>query len=328
MKIIFMGTPDFAVTSLDALYRAGHEILLAVTQPDKPRGRKGEPRFSEVKTWALSHKIPVFQPDRIRKPENIEVLRKYPADIMVVAAYGQILPKEILDMPPFGCVNVHASLLPKYRGAAPIQWSILNGDKETGVTTMQMGVGLDDGDILEQEAVSIDPEETGGSLFEKLALVGGDLIVKTLQDLSDGKVKPIPQNEAEASHVGMLKKSMGNLIWSRPAEELDHYVRGLNPWPSAYSFLNGKLVKIWKCKVLHSKQDTKQDQKLSQDQGNEAAVCPGTILALSDQGIEVACGRGSLLLEEIQMEGKKRMDAKTFLLGHSLKIGDAFSMER
>ncbi|MDD6351528.1 MAG: methionyl-tRNA formyltransferase [Lachnospiraceae bacterium] len=312
MRIIFMGTPDFAVTTLEALYQAGHEIVLAVTQPDKPRGRKGEPQFSDVKKWAVVHDIPVFQPDRIRKPENIEELRKYPADIMVVAAYGQILPKEILDMPPYGCVNVHASLLPRYRGAAPIQWSILNGDKETGVTTMQMGVGLDDGDILEQRVVPIDPEETGGSLFDKLAIVGGQLIVQTLKDLEEGKVKAIPQDEEKATHVGMLKKSMGNLNWSRPASELHNYVRGLNPWPSAYSYLNGKMVKIWKSSCLD---------------GNKDAV-PGTILSLSDQGIEVAAGEGSLLLEEIQMEGKKRMDAKSFLLGHPLKVGELFTDER
>lgn len=312
MRIIFMGTPDFAVTTLEALYQAGHEIVLAVTQPDKPKGRKGEPQFSDVKKWAVAHDIPVFQPDRIRKLENIEELRKYPADIMVVAAYGQILPKEILDMPPYGCVNVHASLLPRYRGAAPIQWSILNGDKETGVTTMQMGVGLDDGDILEQKVVPIDPEETGGSLFDKLAIVGGQLIVQTLKDLEEGKVKAIPQEEDRATHVGMLKKSMGNLNWSRPAAELHNYVRGLNPWPSAYSYLNGKMVKIWKSSCLDGKKGVK----------------PGTILSLSDQGIEVAAGEGSLLLEEIQMEGKKRMDAKSFLLGHPQKVGDLFTEER
>lgn len=250
MKIIFMGTPDFAATTLDALVEAGHEITLVVTQPDKPRGRKGELVPSDVKVYAQEHGFPVFQPERIRRPENIEELRRYEADIMVVAAYGQILPREILEMEKYGCVNVHASLLPKYRGAAPIQWSILNGDKVTGVTTMQMGIGLDDGDILEKAEVEIGEETTGGELFDRLAVVGGKLIVQTLKDIEAGNVEPVPQVEAESTHVGMLKKEMGNLDWSRPARELKNYVRGLNPWPAAYSFLDGKMLKIWTSEAL------------------------------------------------------------------------------
>lgn len=250
MKIIFMGTPDFAATTLDALVEAGHEITLVVTQPDKPRGRKGELVPSDVKVYAQEHGFPVFQPERIRRPENIEELRRYEADIMVVAAYGQILPREILEMEKYGCVNVHASLLPKYRGAAPIQWSILNGDKVTGVTTMQMGIGLDDGDILEKAEVEIGEETTGGELFDRLAVVGGKLIVQTLKDIEAGNVEPVPQVEAKSTHVGMLKKEMGNLDWSRPARELKNYVRGLNPWPAAYSFLDGKMLKIWTSEAL------------------------------------------------------------------------------
>lgn len=250
MKIIFMGTPDFAATTLDALVEAGHEITLVVTQPDKPRGRKGELVPSDVKVYAQEHGFPVFQPERIRRPENIEELRRYEADIIVVAAYGQILPREILEMEKYGCVNVHASLLPKYRGAAPIQWSILNGDKVTGVTTMQMGIGLDDGDILEKAEVEIGEETTGGELFDRLAVVGGKLIVQTLKDIEAGNVEPVPQVEAESTHVGMLKKEMGNLDWSRPARELKNYVRGLNPWPAAYSFLDGKMLKIWTSEAL------------------------------------------------------------------------------
>ena len=250
MKIIFMGTPDFAATTLDALVEAGHEITLVVTQPDKPRGRKGELVPSDVNVYAQEHGFPVFQPERIRRPENIEELRRYEADIMVVAAYGQILPREILEMEKYGCVNVHASLLPKYRGAAPIQWSILNGDKVTGVTTMQMGIGLDDGDILEKAEVEIGEETTGGELFDRLAVVGGKLIVQTLKDIEAGNVEPVPQVEAESTHVGMLKKEMGNLDWSRPARELKNYVRGLNPWPAAYSFLDGKMLKIWTSEAL------------------------------------------------------------------------------
>ena len=313
MRIIFMGTPDFAVTTLDALYQAGHEIVLVVTQPDKPKGRKGQPQFSDVKTWAVAHDLPVFQPERIRLPENVEELRKYKADVCVVAAYGQILPQSILEMPKYGCVNVHASLLPKYRGAAPIQWSILNGEKETGVTTMQMGVGLDDGDILEQAVVPIDEEETGGSLFDKLAVVGGKLCVQTLSHLEEGSITPIPQVEEESTHVGMLKKSQGNLDWSRPADELHNYVRGLNPWPSAYSFLGGKMLKIWKSSV---------------DKSTESNALAGTILSADSDGIRVATGDGVLLLTEIQLEGKKRMDAKTFLLGHEIPSGTVLTSER
>ena len=206
MKIVFMGTPDFAVSTVDAIYKAGHEILLVVTQPDKPRGRSGALAPSPVKEWAMEHGIEVFQPVRIKRPEAVEVLKKYEADVFVVTAFGQILSQEILDMPRLGCVNVHASLLPKYRGAAPIQWAVLNGDKVSGVTTMLMAAGIDDGDMLLKKEYELAEDETGGSLFDRLAVMGGELIVETLDGLEKGEITPVPQNEAEATHVGMISK--------------------------------------------------------------------------------------------------------------------------
>ncbi len=328
MKVVFMGTPDFAVASLDALYQAGHEIVLCVTQPDKPRGRKGDLVPSEVKEYAIAHDIPVFQPERIRLSENVEHLRSFPADVFVVAAYGQILPKEILEMPRLGCVNVHASLLPKYRGAAPIQWSILNGDEVTGVTTMQMGVGLDDGDILLKEEVVIDPEITGGELFDKLSVVGGELIVRTIEELDQGKITPIPQNEAEATHVGMLKKSMGALHFDRDARELKNYVRGLNPWPSAYTFYQGKMLKIWKADVV-SDTEFASDEKVADHVAKIAEdATAGQILLTDESGIYVKTGDGILVLKEVQLEGKKRMQVADFLRGNPVEVGDAFTEER
>lgn len=248
MRVCFMGTPDFAASVLERVAEE-HEIVLVVTQPDRVNGRGGKVTVSDVKAWAIEHDVPVFQPEKIRKPEAIEELKKYDFDIAVVAAFGQILPPAVLDMPKYGCVNVHASLLPRYRGAAPIQWAVINGDKETGVTTMQMGPGLDDGDILLQETVPISPDETGGSLFDKLAVTGGKLILKTLSGIEAGTIKPRKQDETAATHVGMIRKDMGNLDFTRSAAELERLVRGLNPWPSAYTFLDGKMLKIWKAEV-------------------------------------------------------------------------------
>ena len=309
MKIVFMGTPDFAVSTVDALQRAGHEILLVVTQPDKPKGRGKEVQFPDVKLWAMERDIPVFQPKRIREPEAIETLRQYPADIFVVAAFGQILPEEILNMPPLGCVNVHASLLPKYRGAAPIQWAVINGDKVSGVTTMQMGIGLDDGDMLLKEEVTLVEDETGGSLFERLAEVGGALIVKTLKGLEENTITPVPQDETEATHVGMIKKSLGQMDFSKSAVELERLIRGLNPWPSAYTKLGNKTLKIWKAYV---------EKKPCQ---SAESLDIGCVCARDEKGIWVVTGDGYLVLKEVQLEGKKRMDVADFLRGHSLEIG-------
>ena len=309
MKIVFMGTPDFAVSTVDALQKAGHEIVLVVTQPDKPKGRGKEVQFPAVKQWAVEKDIPVFQPKRIREPEAIETLRQYPADIFVVAAFGQILPEEILNMPPFGCVNVHASLLPKYRGAAPIQWAVINGDKVSGVTTMQRGVGLDDGDMLLKRDVPLAKEETGGSLFDRLAEVGGELIVETLKGLEEKTITPIPQKEEDATHVGMIKKSMGQMDFSKSAIELERLIRGLNPWPSAFTKLGNKTLKIWKAYVQENPCESAKP------------VDVGCICACDEKGIWVATGQGYLVLKEVQLEGKKRMDVADFLRGRSVEIG-------
>ncbi len=303
MRVCFMGTPDFAASVLERVAEE-HEIVLVVTQPDRVNGRGGKVTVSDVKAWAIEHDVPVFQPEKIRKPEAIEELKKYDFDIAVVAAFGQILPPAVLDMPKYGCVNVHASLLPRYRGAAPIQWAVINGDKETGVTTMQMGPGLDDGDILLQETVPISPDETGGSLFDKLAVTGGKLILKTLSGIEAGTIKPRKQDETAATHVGMIRKDMGNLDFTRSAAELERLVRGLNPWPSAYTFLDGKMLKIWKAEVCK--------------RNNDAA--PGTCVR-EENDLYVATGEGFLKFLEVQIEGKKRMAVSDFLRGHDIHTG-------
>lgn len=303
MRVCFMGTPDFAASVLERVAEE-HEIVLVVTQPDRVNGRGGKVTVSDVKAWAIEHDVPVFQPEKIRKPEAIEELKKYDFDIAVVAAFGQILPPAVLDMPKYGCVNVHASLLPRYRGAAPIQWAVINGDKETGVTTMQMGPGLDDGDILLQETVPISPDETGGSLFDKLAVTGGKLILKTLSGIEAGTIKPRKQDETAATHVGMIRKDMGNLDFTRSAAELERLVRGLNPWPSAYTFLDGKMLKIWKAEVCKKNSD----------------AAPGTCVR-KENDLYVATGEGFLKFLEVQIEGKKRMAVSDFLRGHDIHTG-------
>ena len=309
MKVIFMGTPDFSVGTLEALVEAGHEVVLAVTQPDKPRGRGKEMQFTPVKECALKYNIPVFQPRRVREAECIEELRKYNADIMVVVAFGQILPKEILEMTPYGCVNVHASLLPKYRGAAPIQWSIIDGEEVTGVTTMQMNEGLDTGDMLLKVEIPIEEKETGGSLHDKLAEAGAKLCVKTLEALQNKTVTPVPQGETTTAYAKMLEKQLGNIDWTKSAVEIERLIRGLTPWPSAYTNWNGKVMKIWDAKVVESENDTNEAQ-------------PGAIVKVEKDTFDVQTGDGLLKGRELQIPGKKRMDAGAFLRGYQIKEGE------
>ena len=314
MKIIFMGTPDFATYILDEIERAGHDIVLVVTQPDKPRGRSGKLAPSPVKSWALEREINVYQPVKIREESSVEYLKGIEADICVVAAFGQILPKEILDMPHYGCINVHASLLPKYRGAAPIQWSILNGDDKTGVTIMQMGVGLDDGDILYTEEVKLDGTETGGELFDTLAEVGGKACVKALELIEDGKINPVPQDDSLATHVGMIDKKMGKVDWADSADKIERYVRGLNPWPSCFTTYKGKTLKIWKSHVV----PVSERQSINTSDFNAGQVC-----YVDKSNICVLAGENTVLgLDELQLEGKKRMDTKSFLLGNPVLPGE------
>ena len=308
MRVIFMGTPDFAVGALEEIIKAGHEVVLVVTQPDKPKGRGKAMQYTPVKECALAHGIEVFQPVKVKEPENIEVLRKHQPDIIIVAAFGQIVPKSILDMPKYGCINIHASLLPKYRGAAPIQWAVINGEDVTGVTIMRMNEGIDTGDMIAKKTVRLAEDETGGSLFDKLAQVGAQLCVETMDIIEAGKAEYMPQNNEEATHTSMIRKELGLIDWNKSAVEIERLIRGLNQWPSAYTNLSGKTFKIWKAKVV-SEENTYE---------------PGCICRIDKAGMYVQTGKGILLLTEVQMEGKKRMDADAFLRGYQIEEGTFF----
>ena len=308
MKVVYMGTPDFAVAPLEAIIKAGHEVIAVVTQPDKQRGRGKEVQMTPVKECALSHGIPVLQPVKIKEKEAVEELKKYSADIFVVAAFGQLLSEEILQMPKYGCVNIHASLLPKYRGAAPIQWAILDGEEKTGVTIQQMEKGLDTGDILFVKEVALDKKETGESLYDKLTHVGADLIVAALASIEKGDVHPKKQDDALSCYASRLTKDMGKIDFSKDAVVIERLIRGLNSWPSAYTFYRGKTLKIWDADVT----DAETDQK------------PGTVLRVTKDAVEVATGKGTLLLKEVQLEGKKKVAVKDFLLGYEVKEGMVF----
>ncbi len=307
MKILFMGTPDFAVGALEAIIEAGHEVVCVVTQPDKPKGRGKAVQFPPVKECALKYNIPVFQPVRIKEQEAVEKLRQYEAELFVVAAFGQILSSEILHMPRYGCINIHASLLPKYRGAAPIQWAILEGEAETGVTIMQMNEGLDTGDMLTKAVVPISSKDTGDSLHDKLMAAGARLVVETIPKLAEGSIIPQKQQEQQSCYAKMLKKSMGQLDWNKEARVLERLIRGLNSWPGAYTGFRGKNLKIWEA---------------AQGQQEGSSAVPGTVVAVTKESIEVQTGAGTLILKTVQLEGKKRMEVKDFLLGYPVKQGD------
>ena len=311
MKVIFMGTPEFSVGTLEALIEAGHEVALAVTQPDKPKGRGGKMQYTPVKEAALKHGIPVFQPKKVREPECVEELKQYNADIIVVIAFGQILPKEILEMTPFGCVNVHASLLPKYRGAAPVQWAVIDGEEVSGVTTMQMDEGLDTGDMLLKTEIRLDEKETGGSLHDKLAAAGAELCVRTLKGLEEKTIVPKPQGESPTAYARMLDKKLGNIDWSRDAESIERLVRGLNPWPSAYTNWDGKVMKIWEAKAEKREAET--------------GGVPGTVISVEKDGFCVETGDGVLKVLALQIPGKKRMEADAFLRGYEIAPGTVLS---
>ena len=297
-----MGTPDFAVGTLEEIVKAGHEVVLVVTQPDKPKGRGKEMTFPPVKEVALRHEIPVFQPVKVREAQCIDKLKEYSADIIVVVAFGQILPKEILELTPYGCINVHASLLPKYRGAAPIQWAIIDGEKVTGVTTMQMDEGLDTGDMLLKREVKITEDETGGTLHDKLLAVGAKLCIETLKAVESKTLCAEKQEDTTTSYARMLDKELGNINWHQSAVQIERLIRGLTPWPSAYSYVGDKIIKIWKAKVIETNTE----------------ATPGTIVKIEKNSFAVQTGQGQLIVEELQLQGKKRMDAGSFLRGHSL----------
>ena len=304
MRIVFMGTPDFSVPTLEPLIR-NHQVVGVVTQPDTRKGRGKAMAFPPVKEKALEYDIPVYQPVKVREPEFIEELKKMNPDIIVVVAFGQILPEEILNLPPYGCVNVHASLLPKYRGAAPIQWAVIDGEKETGVTTMYMAKGLDTGDMLDKVVVPIDPKETGESLHDKLSEAGGRLILETLTKLENGTAVRIPQNDAESCYAKMLTKELGEIDWNQSAAAIERLIRGLNSWPSAYTHLDGKTLKIWDADV----------------EEGQADVAVGTVTEVKKDCFYVQTGDGRLKINEIQLQGKKRMAVQAFLLGYKIEKG-------
>ena len=303
MRILFMGTPEFAVGTLEALIHSRHEVVAVVTQPDRPKGRGNAVKFPPVKEAALAHGIPVLQPLKVREPEVVEQLRAFAPDLIAVAAFGQLLPKAILEMPRYGCVNVHASLLPKYRGAAPIQWAVINGEAESGVTTMMMSRGLDKGDMLKKSVVRLDPKETGDSLHDKLAALGGPLLLETIDELEQGTIVRVPQDDAQSSYAPMLTKELGRIDWSKPADELERLVRGLNSWPSAYTRLHGKTLKIWDADVVSAS-------------GGE----PGKVLQADKNGLVIQAGEGALRIVLLQLEGKKRMEADAFLRGYPVQV--------
>lgn len=308
MRVIFMGTPDFAVATLEEIIKAGHEVVLVVSQPDKAVGRSKALKYTPVKACALAHGIEVYQPEKIRDAACVEYLRGYEPDIIIVEAFGQIIPKAILDMPRFCCVNVHASLLPKYRGAAPIQWAIINGDAVTGVTTQRMAEGVDTGDMILKQEVIIREDETGGSLFERLSEAGAKLCVKTMEAIEAGTAVYTPQDESLATHTSKIYKELGSIDWTRDAKSIECLIRGLDPWPSAYTRLGDKTLKIWKAQVI------------SEDSG----AAPGCIVKVEKNRILVQTGEGMLALLEIQLEGKKRMPVDAFLNGYEVEEGTYF----
>lgn len=314
MKIVYMGTPDFAVNPLHALAEAGYDVAGVITQPDKPKGRGKTMLPTPVKEEAMKHGFPVYQPVKVRDPEFLQVLEKLDPDIIVVAAFGQIIPKSILELPKYGCINIHASLLPKYRGAAPIQQAVIDGEKESGVTIMRMGTGLDTGDMISKIVVPIAKDETGGTLFDKLAEAGAKLLVETLPHIFDGTAVYEKQpEESPTPYAGMITKQMGLINFGKSAAELERLVRGLNPWPSAFTFWNGKTLKVWESFVVKS-----------EEAGAEKSE-PGTVVKTDKKGIYVACGEDVLVLSQVQLEGKKRMDADAFLRGCHIETGSRFT---
>ncbi|MDF2868850.1 MAG: methionyl-tRNA formyltransferase [Anaerocolumna sp.] len=303
MNIVYMGTPEIAAVILKALHEAGHTIIGAVTQQDKPKGRGNQVQFPAVKEMALSLDIPVYQPRRVKEPEFIEVLKQLNPDVIVVAAFGQILSKVILELPKFGCINVHASLLPDYRGSAPIQWSIIDGEEKTGITIMHMDEGIDTGDMISKKEIILSPKETFGTLHDKLAEAAGPLLIKALADIEAGRATRTKQGDSKSRYAMILDKSLGHIDFFQPAVKIERLIRGLNPWPSAYTSLEGKMLKIWDADVEPA----------------QANGVPGEIIAVRKDALLVQTGEGILAVKELQLEGKKRMTTESFLRGYEVK---------
>ena len=308
MNLVFMGTPDFAVATLKTLHASRHSVKAVVTQPDRPKGRGRGLQAPPVKQFALDNGLPVVQPEKASAPDCVAQLADLEPDLIVVIAYGQILRDNLLALPRHFCMNVHASLLPQYRGAAPINWAIINGDKETGVTTMKMDAGLDTGDILLMKKVAIENEDTAQNLHDKLAEAGGALVLETIDELEQGRLKFIPQNDAESTYAPKLKKEDGFLQWDQTADALRNRVRGMEPWPGAFGFLKGQRLRFCKVEIGPGEKDD----------------TPGVVMRVSDYGIEIGTLKDRIIVTEIQPEGKKRMSVKSYLQGHPVKAGEQF----
>jgi methionyl-tRNA formyltransferase len=308
MRVVFMGTPDFAVQSLNALVDAGHEVKAVITQPDRPKGRGNKMAFPEVKTRALELGLPVHQPDSVKDGAFLELLKSYDPEVIVVVAFGRILPQAVLDLPPYGCVNVHGSLLPEYRGAAPIQRAVLDGRKETGVTTMRMDIGMDTGDMLMQATLPITDEDTTGTMFDKLAELGGKVLIDTLAGLENGTVVPVKQDDSKATHAARILKEDEVIRWEDSAEKIFCQIRGLSPAPGAYTWWNGERLKLWKARISD----------------RETGKAPGTVVAISKNALTVQTGKGCLEVLELQPAGKKAMPAQAFSNGAGVAEGIVF----
>lgn len=308
-RIIFMGTPEFACPALQTLIERPEELVAVFTQPDRPKGRGQKMQYTPVKELALANHIPVYQPTKIREDESISLIRTLAPDVIIVVAFGQILPKSLLDIPPFGCINVHASLLPRYRGAAPLNWCLVNGEAETGVTTMLMDVGLDTGDMLLKEATAIDMNEDISSLHDRLSVMGARLLGQTLDLLWEGKLHRETQDDSASCYASMLKKEHGIIDWNRSALEIHNQVRGLSSWPGACTTLNGIQLKLYETRV-----------------GNGTGI-PGEIIKADKAGLEIACGNASLLVGSLQLAGKKRLDVRSFIAGYPISVGTLLSSE-
>lgn len=306
MRIVFMGSPDFAVPCLDELLESSHEVAAVVTQPDRPKGRGGRVTSTPVKERAVEKNIPVYQPEKVNTPEFIQKVREIAPDLVVVVAFGQILKPDLLNIPPFGCVNVHASVLPKYRGSAPIHWCMINGEKETGVTTMYMDPGMDTGDMILTQKVCIEETDTMGTLHDKLSFAGAELLGETVGQIAQGNAPRIRQNHQEASYAPLLKREHEMINWGKTAREVCNLVRGMNPWPGAYTTFNGSVLKVWEASPAET---------------SGSGVLGTVVQAVNDQGLRVQCREGSVWLKYVQLEGSRRMPADAFARGHRLEPG-------
>lgn len=308
MRIVFMGTAEFSVPALKALIESEHEVIGVVTQPDKPKGRGNNVSYTPVKELALANDIKVFQPIKVRDENFMGILKELNPDAMVVIAFGQILPKTLLEIPKYGCFNIHASLLPKLRGAAPIQWAVIDGEEKSGITTMQMDAGIDTGDMYLKKEILLDKKETGGSLHDKLSCLGGELILETLRLAEEDKLIPIKQEDSQSNYAKMLHKDTGVIDFSKTAEQIERLIRGLNPWPSAYTNYEGKILKIWDASVV---------------EGKEGSAI-GSVIKVNKEGFVIQTKEKALFIHELQLEGKKRMTADAFLRGNAIEEGMIF----